>query len=237
MSDMPNEPRWSPVAGPEVREFLEAVVPEASRESLLAAAASTLSKGIPPTVETGQETGLVIGYVQSGKTMSFETTIALARDNGFQIVIVVAGISNPLLDQSTGRLQRDLGLDDPGRGRRWIQFQNPANDDTTVQAIRDLLDDWRDTGTPEEYKRTVLITVLKHHRRLQNLTAVLTILELEGVPVLIIDDEADQASLNTEVSQGQESATYRSLPYGAPPSSAEPHLSSIHGDTPGAATR
>jgi hypothetical protein len=211
MSDMPNEPRWSPVAGPEVREFLEAVVPEASRESLLAAAASTLSKGIPPTVETGQETGLVIGYVQSGKTMSFETTIALARDNGFQIVIVVAGISNPLLDQSTGRLQRDLGLDDPGRGRRWIQFQNPANDDTTVQAIRDLLDDWRDTGTPEEYKRTVLITVLKHHRRLQNLTAVLTILELEGVPVLIIDDEADQASLNTEVSQGQESATYRYL--------------------------
>lgn len=203
--------RWAPVAGPETLDFLTTVVPEASREDVRDAAVSILAKSIPPTGEAGQETGLIVGYVQSGKTMSFETVAALARDNAFQIVIVVAGTANPLLDQSTGRLRRDLRLDEPDRARRWIQFQNPSADDATVQTIRDVLDDWRDPGTPEEYKKTVLITVLKNHRRLQNLADLVQAVGAQAVPVLIIDDEADQASLNTEVAQGQESTTYRCL--------------------------
>src|SRR5260370_23131234 len=159
---------WVPTVGPEAVEFLQSVVTQASRDSVRDAAISILAKGTPPTAAEGQQTGLVIGYVQGGKTMSFETVAALASDNGFQMVIVVAGTSNPLLDQSTGRLQRDLRLDVPGRERRWIQFENPDDDDATVQAIRDVLDDWRDAGTPEEFKKTVLITVLKNHRRLQD---------------------------------------------------------------------
>ena len=201
--------RWTPVAGPETLDFLSTVVPEDSRDSVRDAAVSIIAKSVPPTGEPNQETGLVVGYVQSGKTMSFETVTALAHDNAFQIVIVVAGIANPLLEQSTGRLRRDLQLDDPRRSRRWIQFQNPSADDATVQAIRDVLDDWRDPGTPEEYKKTILITVLKNHRRLQTLTDLIGALQMAGVPVLIIDDEADQASLNIEVGQGQESTTYR----------------------------
>ncbi|WP_110648154.1 Z1 domain-containing protein [Salinicola peritrichatus] len=203
--------RWAPVAGPETLDFLSTVVPEASRDDVRDAAVSILSKSVPPTGEAGQETGLIVGYVQSGKTMSFETVAALARDNAFQIVIVVAGTANPLLDQSTGRLRRDLRLDEPDRARRWIQFQNPSADDATVQTIRDVLDDWRDPGTPEEYKKTVLITVLKNYRRLQNLADLVQAVGAQAVPVLIIDDEADQASLNTEVAQGQESTTYRCL--------------------------
>jgi chloramphenicol 3-O-phosphotransferase len=202
---------WAPTVGPETLDFLENVVPEGSRESVRDAAISILSKGVPPTAAAGQETGLVVGYVQSGKTMSFETVAALARDNGFQIAVVVAGTANPLLDQSTGRLRRDLRLDQPGRVRRWIQFQNPGDDDATAQAIRDVLADWRDPSTPDDYKRTVLITVLKNHRRLQNLAGLLRSIDLHGVPVLIIDDEADQASLNNDVAQGQESTTYRCL--------------------------
>jgi hypothetical protein len=202
---------WVPMVGPEAVEFLQSVVPEGSREIVREAALSILAKGVSPTAAEGQQTGLVIGYVQGGKTMSFETVAALARDNGFQMVIVVAGTSNPLLDQSTGRLQRDLRLDVAGRERRWIQFQNPDDDDATVQAIRDVLDDWQDPGTPEEFKKTVLITVLKNHRRLQNLGDLLRAVGMERSPVLIIDDEADQVSLNTEVAQGQESTTYRCL--------------------------
>ena len=202
---------WTPVAGPETLDFLTAVVPEGSRDSMLDAAASIIAKSVPPTGQAGQETGLVVGYVQSGKTMSFEMVTTLAHDNAFQIVIVVAGIANPLLDQSTGRLRRDLRLDDPDRPRRWIQFQNPLADDATVPTIRDVLDDWRDPDTPEEYKKTILITVLKNHRRLQSLTDLIRVLDVERVPVLIIDDEADQASLNIEVAQGQESTTYRCL--------------------------
>ena len=175
------------------------------------AASSILSKCVPPTSPAGQETGLVVGYIQSGKTMSFETVIALARDNGFQIVIVVAGISNPLLDQSYGRLRRDLRLDEPERERRWFQFKNPGTDDAIVQTIRNVLADWRDPDTPENYKKTILITVLKNHHRLQSLTALIEAVGTDDMPVLIIDDEADQASLNNEVAQGQESTTYRRL--------------------------
>ena len=207
----PSKGRWTPVVGPETVDFLSTVVPEGSRDSVRDAAVSIIAKSVPPTGKAGQETGLVVGYVQSGKTMSFETVTALAHDNAFQIVVVVAGIANPLLDQSAGRLRRDLRLDDPDRARRWIQFQNPSAEDATVRAIRDVLDDWRDPNTPEEYKKTILITVLKNHRRLQTLADLIRALDVEKVPVLIIDDEADQASLNTEVAQGQESTTYSCL--------------------------
>jgi hypothetical protein len=210
-SNQVGQGNWSPEAGPETVDFLTKKVPAESRHTVLDAAVSILAKGTPPTAATGQETGLIVGYVQSGKTMSFETVAVLARENGYQIVIVVAGVSNPLLEQSVGRLRRDFGLDDPNQARQWIQFQNPTNDDSIVQAIRDVINDWRDPGTPDEYKKTVLITVLKHHRRLQNLTNLAKTLDLQGVPVLVIDDEADQASLNTEVAQGQESTTYRCL--------------------------
>ena len=203
--------RWQPFVGPETHDFLEHVVPEASRDNVRDAAASILGRGISPTDRAGQETGLVVGYVQSGKTMSFETAAALARDNGFQMVIVVAGTSNPLLDQSTGRVRRDLRLDDSDRVRSWIHLANPEHDDSTIQTLRDVFEDWRDDGTPNEYKMTVLATVLKHHRRLGNLTQLLQAVGMDGVPVLIIDDEADQASLNTEVAQGEESTTYRRL--------------------------
>ncbi|MCC6486914.1 MAG: alpha-1,4 polygalactosaminidase [Candidatus Hydrogenedentes bacterium] len=207
----PPDGNWIPVVGPEGTEFLQTVAPAESRDGIRESAVAILSKGTPPGNAAGQETGLVVGYVQSGKTMSFETVAALARDNAFPMVVVVAGTSTNLLEQSTGRLRRDLRLDLPGRERRWVQLQNPGDDDATVQAIRDVLDDWRDPGTPEEFKKTVLITVLKNHRRLENLRDLLGAVNMQGSPALIIDDEADQASLNTEVAQGQESTTYRCL--------------------------
>jgi hypothetical protein len=113
--------RWWPAVGPEALGFLENSVPADARQAVCESAVEILGKGIPPTEEVGQETGLVVGYVQSGKTMSFEAVAALARDNGFQIVIVVTGSSNPLFNQSTGRLRDDLRLDDQNRDRRWIQ--------------------------------------------------------------------------------------------------------------------
>jgi hypothetical protein len=209
--DQAPAPSWVPAVGPEGTEFLQSVVPEPSRDGVRESAVSILAKALPPTAEAGQETGLIVGYVQSGKTMSFETVAALARDNGYQMVIVVAGTSIPLFEQSTGRLRRDLRLDEPGRARRWIHFPNPDDADANVQSIRNALADWRDPATPEEFKRTILITVLKQHQRLANLTDLLRSVGMQETAVLIIDDEADQVSLNTEVAQGQESTTYRRL--------------------------
>ena len=52
-----------------------------TREALLESATSILSKSVDPRSVEGRETGLVVGYVQSGKTLSFTTVMALARDN------------------------------------------------------------------------------------------------------------------------------------------------------------
>jgi len=205
------EQRWRVVVGQEMLDFLANSVPAPARDSISEAAVSIIGKGVRPTQEVGQETGLVVGYVQSGKTMSFEAVVALARDNGFPIVIVVTGSSRLLLGQSTGRLRDDLQLEDPDRARRWLPFLNPGDDDSTVAPIRDVLTERRDPTAPEEFKRTVLITVLKHHQRLQNLTDLINALDLRGVPILVIDDEADQISLNMGVAQGRTSTTYRRL--------------------------
>jgi hypothetical protein len=177
--------------GPEALDFLTRVVPESSRETVQSDAVAILSKATPTNVAVGTQTGLVVGYVQSGKTMSFETVAALARDNRFQVVIVVAGTSTPLLDQSTSRLKRDLQLDDPSRARRWLQVMNPSNDETTAQNIRNVLDDWSDPQTPPDWKKTVLITVLKHYGRLDTVSQLLARVGMQGAPTLIIDDEAD----------------------------------------------
>ncbi len=208
----PNEEQpWQPAVGVETNDFLQNIVPNESRDGVRDAALSILSKAVPPHHPNGQETGLVIGYVQSGKTMSFETVVALARDNNFQIVIVIAGTSNPLLNQSAGRLRRDLRLDDVRRSRRWVPFVNPMPNDTTIQAIRDVLDERNDPATPDDFKKTVLITVLKNYRRMGHLTTLINRLGAHGIAALIIDDEADQASLNNEAPQGQQSTTYRCL--------------------------
>ena len=204
--------RWRPAEGDETNAFLASVVPEESRESVRRSAMSILSRGMDPTSGgNSTTTGLVVGYIQSGKTMSFEALTALARDNGFQMVIVIAGVSNPLLQQSAARLCGDLGIGHPSRPRRWVHFENPSDDRPTVMAMQNVLDDWRDPLTPPEYRTSVLVTVLKQHQRLQYLGSVLSALNMADVPVLIIDDEADQASLNTKAAKGGESTTYRRL--------------------------
>ena len=148
-----------------------------------------------PNIATNSETGIVIGYVQSGKTLSFTTLTALARDNNYQIVIVIAGTSISLVNQSTNRLSVDLRLN-VRYDRKWTLLQNPnAREDR--ETIETTLTQWSDNTFPNERCRTILITVMKHGSHLGNLTNVLDGLNLSGVPVLIIDDEGDQASLNT----------------------------------------
>ena len=42
----------------------------------------------------------MVGYVQSGKTLSFTTVTTLARDNGFPLVILFAGTKDNLHQQT-----------------------------------------------------------------------------------------------------------------------------------------
>lgn len=148
-----------------------------------------------PNVATNNETGIVIGYVQSGKTLSFTTLTALARDNNYQIVIVIAGVSTNLVNQTTQRLSEDLNLE-KRYDRKWTLLQNPSSTQH-FETIETVLAQWADSTFPEDERRSLLITVMKNQAHLNNLANVLQGQNLQGVPTLIIDDEGDQASLNT----------------------------------------
>lgn len=171
-------------SGPTYKELTE------GEDSVLHIAQRILGRCHPPDSPPGKRTGLVVGYVQSGKTMSFETVIALARDNGYGLVILLAGTKNILLDQSEDRLIKDLGIDDGDGG--WFHENNPGI--ARKGHLSDRLASWR--GNPTR-KRAVLITVLKQSGRLADLAALLQKLPLAEVPALVIDDESDQAGLNT----------------------------------------
>lgn len=143
------------------------------------------------------ETGIIIGYVQSGKTLSFTTLTALARDNNYQIVIILGGTSKILLRQSTARLRRDLRIDSRyGFEQKWTQITNPETQED-FDTLTNILDQWANPTFQNDRCRTALITVMKNGSRLRNLTDLLSGMNLQGVPTLIIDDEGDQASLNT----------------------------------------
>ena len=208
---LPPGARWQPIVSTETLELLDHLqMTGESRERLQTEAANILAKCVPPMPLTEHATGLVLGYVQSGKTMSFTTVAALARDNGYRMIIVITGISRPLFAQSETRLKNDLRLQ-ARPDRKWQHFSNPRANDSERRSITDTLADWDDPSVPEQERRTVLITVMKNHAHLNSLIQLLNLLSLDNVPVIIIDDEADQAGLNTQVNQGTESPTYRRL--------------------------
>lgn len=195
--------RWEPQRREFTEEFLQSKTKDPNgpsyddlakgESSVLQEAQRILGRCLPPTELAGRETGLVVGYVQSGKTMSFETVISLARDNGYGMVIVFAGTKRNLREQSEERLTKDLGIDE---GDNWCHFSNPSKG--VASQIQDKIELWKKRPLK---KRAVLITVLKQVSRLENLTNVLESLPLDRVPVLVIDDESDQASLNTHAAK------------------------------------
>lgn len=206
---------WSPIIGPETVDLLnyfrrEKHLDEEGCSILQGEALNILSKCTSPQVPANPVTGIAIGYVQSGKTMSYTTVAALARDNGYRMLIVITGISVPLLGQGSGRLRDDLRLLSR-TDHRWQPFENPTVDDKTN--LENTLADWDDAVAAGSEPQMVLITVMKNASHLQNLVNLLSSLRLGNVPTLIIDDEADQASLNTRARRGGESPTYKKLLY------------------------
>jgi hypothetical protein len=202
IQDSADNRNWIPFVGDETNELLRSKGFANADRSLDANGQRVLDETYRimqacgnPNIATNNETGVVIGYVQSGKTLSFTTLTALARDNNYQIVIVIAGTSIGLVSQSTNRLSADLRLN-VRYDRKWTLLQNP-NTREDRENIETTLSQWADNTFPNERCRTILITVMKHGSHLGNLTNVLDGLNLNGVPILIIDDEGDQASLNT----------------------------------------
>ncbi len=204
---------WSPIAGPETTRYLHNK-PEGMRARLLTEGLRVFGRCGEPGAQSGRantRAGLILGYVQSGKTSSFTTLTALARDNGFQLVIIIAGISRLLQRQTTTRLVLDLGLDQMDAFRRWSLLENPSVSSGPGATLRNLLAQHADPGADHFDLGVPLVVVMKQHVQLGKLIALLDdIPDLDRINALVIDDEAHMHSPNV-AAEGEESATYGKL--------------------------
>ena len=198
--------KWAPVQGPAFTGMLtsNSSLSEEEKDQLTEETAWILGECINPSKSEEVNTGLVIGYVQSGKTLSFTSLSALARDNNYRLVILLAGTTNNLVEQSFSRLKEDLDIEGT-RGWKLFSTQQKGFQKSELDRLTMELDRWR-RGSPRA--RTVMIVSMKQHQHLENLSKLLTGVNLSDVPTLIIDDEGDQAGINTKAKQDEESTTY-----------------------------
>jgi len=140
--------------------------------------------------------GLVLGYVQSGKTANFTAVIAKAADAGYKMFVVLSGLTNKLRRQTQERLEDEL------RGphaSEWVSLTAPDNDFSRGYAQN------ADALLNPRTNQKALCVVKKNACRLRLLRdwfRAASRTTLATCPVLIIDDEADQASLNAARSGG-----------------------------------
>lgn len=154
--------------------------------------------------------GLVIGYVQSGKTSNFTSVIAKAADAGYKIILVLSGIHEILRRQTQDRLDAEL-------------TGKPFRTDTP-RVAPPVLGAWqRLTNYQQEFTlesqthfsqavecEGPLLAVIKKNctvlRKFYHWAAAAPAEERARYPILIIDDEADQASIDTNYDKTAKSA-------------------------------
>lgn len=177
--------------------------------------------------------GLVMGYVQSGKTANFAGLVARAADAGYRLIIVLAGTWNILRNQTQRRFDKELlgkellHNDDTYQNRRpsdwseflehgaypadlghytWQRLTRPDIDFKGLKAAIDSLEyEKRHKHLPLHHPDNVhhlpvkLLVVKKNSAVLRKLAGDLGKLKtrLAEIPALVIDDESDQAGLNT----------------------------------------
>lgn len=172
----------------------------------------------PSLIDTNfSKKGLVVGQVQAGKTSNFSGLICKAVDAGFNVIIVFAGILDDLRTQTQNRLEKCfLGFttkdiekikdyEKIGIGVGLIDNKPIAHAFTTI--VSDFKESTVNSlGTNFQTKEPILFVVKKNGRILGNLKNWLSKKDLDGKSVLFIDDEADNASVNTSKSKNKASA-------------------------------
>ena len=161
--------------------------------------------------------GLVVGQVQSGKTANYSGLICKAADAGFNFIVVLAGIHNNLRSQTQNRLDEGfLGFDtlfarraDAGQSNKIgvgliPGFKNAiANSITTSAEKGDFTKKAADTlGINFDTPTPILLVIKKNvsvmERVITWLQSVSPDKQIDSKALLVIDDEADNASINTK---------------------------------------
>lgn len=187
----------------------------------------------PERAEAYQAKGLVIGYVQSGKTANFTGVIARAADAGYRLIIVLAGTTNNLRQQTQRRIDKELV------GIEFLEHDYADDDDYSAFLSHGALPstigafDWqRLTGPNDDYQalrqgieslnfpRFDPSLPFYHSVNLQHAAARIMVVkkspailkkvaadlkrikeqkkvQIGDIPALVIDDESDQASVDT----------------------------------------
>jgi hypothetical protein len=180
--------------------------------------------GDPEKPAPWKRRGLVVGDVQSGKTATYAAVICKAADAGYRMVILLTGMLENVRRQTQERLDASfVGLDSrdylaAGQHRKTrhigVGLINPSRNGI-VFTSRDY--DFR-KGTASSLnislssvKEPVLVVTKKNKAVLQRLAAWLRALnqDREGhidLPMLLIDDEADNASINTRLNPSETTA-------------------------------
>ena len=151
--------------------------------------------------------GLVIGEVQSGKTANYLGLIARAADAGYKVIIVIAGIHNVLRSQTQQRVNEGfVGLDPVTKAPIGVglnaDYPHPktlTNLDSDFNSRTAKITYWKLRAED----RPLVLVIKKNVSTLESLLGWLRDLNapdggrIMSVPMLMIDDEADHASINT----------------------------------------
>jgi hypothetical protein len=163
---------------------------------------SVVSSIKAPNGDAGIVKGLVLGYVQSGKTANFSAAIAKACDEKYKIIIILAGTQNSLRAQTEKRLESELI--NPHQGRNSFRFTSTSDDG-------DFKKPESPANTYLSSEGKIIFLVLKKNttvlRKFSDWIFQADKEILKHSPVLIIDDEADQASLNEAKKDKERTAT------------------------------
>ena len=171
-----------------------------------------------PTVQHFQRRGMVVGHVQSGKTSSYSSVICKAADAGYKVIILLTGITNSLRRQTQDRIDHAFigrraefgkGIKSEKIGAalhvlngedKWPVFGTTLAQDFSLKSANSF-------GVPiQSLDQPVIFTTKKNPSTLSNLLEWLKLYYPNGNiehPLLMIDDEADNASINTKKKKGE----------------------------------
>lgn len=165
--------------------------------------------------------GMVVGHVQSGKTANYTGLIAKGADAGYRLIVVIAGIHNNLRNQTQERIDEGFVGKDSARlqSGRMNKFVGVGTIDRThipVTLTSSLRDFNKREAETNPFDLTVMsvpivLVIKKNTSTLKNLINWLKEHNAKGsndlidAPMLLIDDEADNASI--DISRSPEEAS------------------------------
>lgn len=172
--------------------------------------------GDPKNMSPWSRRGMVVGHVQSGKTANYTGLICKAADAGYRLIVVIAGIHNNLRNQTQARIDEGFIGRDTGRlahankaQRQKIigvgTFDQREFPVSLTNTLRDFNKATATTNTSQigQYNVPVVLVIKKNSSTLKNLLewlkehSVHQGTQMVSQPMLLIDDEADNASINT----------------------------------------